>query len=440
MAVKSLYEEFKDKLPPELPPESINNMSRSLVENLSEEYMARKNVLNNEVETDDLEIEDDIIDGEDFMNEFFPDDVEGDEDVDLEVYLDDEDEVIEEEIQPEPKKIEVKPSKKKTQTKNSFEEYIEREEKEVNLKKELNIVNIDSMTASNSYMRFLKKRIRSTYYLILPNSGYTASVRGLDIEEIDALRNSFTDHYEYKKAIKETIFRCIEESSVHFENIDQFANATAILDLEILLFGIMVKTFGNVSNFAYKCTSCEKDNRMSVDLNSIVMIKNDVTRDIMNNIETSEDPQKPFLESKVRDFERIKLPDTQLMIDIGVPTLTNEESTLKAFRSSGKQFEESRLFVYMNTVKDLFMPYFRREDDEEPSGYTKVTNKMEIYNLLRNMTKKDRDVFDKALEKFYNIDVNFKISNCKCSSCSKDNEVDFNIVENFIQSILVDGI
>ena len=427
---KTLYEEFKHTLPPNIPAEAINNMPRAIVENLADEYAQMMKDEGKEAIAAETEVVDSI---EDLLNEVDLDITDEDEEL-IEEVLDEEPEV-EEVVEEKKPKVKIKALEEKSEVKEQPVEKKSSVPQEINLDN-LNIVNVNSMDAINSYNRYIKKKIRSTFFVALPASGYTASMRGLNIEEVDSIRNSFDDNYEAKERIKELAYACIEKSSVNFASYAEFLEGTALMELDILLFGIMVKTFGMVNEFNHTCSSCGTSNSLRVNLNNVVRIDNDTSLKKIEEIQTSNNPREQFNTSIVRALHKVYLPDSKIVLELKVPTLSTEKEKVNFFRKSSKK-NSTRLFTYANVIHGMYIPYFDVNDEvmDTPYGFTKVNSMDEIIENINLFSKEDRDVIESALTDFYKFRVDFKLEDVECSKCNHKSTLEFDIQENFILSI-----
>jgi acetate kinase len=55
------------------------------------------------------------------------------------------------------------------------------------------------------YNQYLQKTLYSTFQVVLPLSNYEAHLRGLTLDEIDALKNSFADQFTVKPKLTKNI-------------------------------------------------------------------------------------------------------------------------------------------------------------------------------------------------------------------------------------------
>lgn len=434
--MSSLYEKYKDKLPPEMTESTVNSMSEDLVIQLVESYsvnlganipkhMQSKNeeANKNEMEQEDLE---DVEELPDELRDFIEEETNDLEELNV--------------SEPESTSIEIDgketPVKKKKKAKKVTKAINFGEKKE---KLSINLVDVSTLSAESSYNAFLKKKVKATYMVVNPISGYEAHVRGMTIEEIDFLKSSISDYYDTQEKIRKIVFSCIESSSIPFKDYDDFLAKTANAELKNLMFGIMIGTFGSISNFSYKCPECDSENTIEVNLNSIVKLHSDKIGNLIDLILTTENVEELFDYIPLhRDIKRVKLPETQLVLDIKFPSLKTEVETSKFFRKVGKGIESSSLVTFLMIADSLYLPYFE-EGSEEPKGYSKITSIQEKYNYLKNLVPKDMKILENSIEDYSDYLIDFYLKDQSCSECgTKVEKIEFDVIENFIKAILTE--
>lgn len=315
---------------------------------------------------------------------------------------------------------------------------VEQEEKEIEIKfidEPLRATNANNMEVELAYNNYIKKRVRSTYFVVLPVSGYTASVRGLTIEEIDSIKSSYEDYFTSKDRIKDLIFGCIQSSSIPITDLNKFKEITSITEFKLLLFGIIIKTFGAVNNLEYTCGSCKSKNISKVDINSILMVKDDELKGLIDTIMRSTDPQKEVDDSVLSKVKRFELPDTKIVVDIAIPSFKRDSEITTFFRMANKAIEESSIFNYMSLIKKMYIPHIQ---NDEITGYITVNSNESKYNHINHFTKKDRETINKVVSSYTKYDIDFVAEGLTCKKCGEKNKIEFNVIENFLVAVLTE--
>jgi hypothetical protein len=120
------------------------------------------------------------------------------------------------------------------------------------------------------YNQYLQKTLYSTFQVVLPLSNYEAHLRGLTLDEIDALKNSFADQFTVKQKLSETIYNCIEQTSIGKISYQDFLQYTVDTDFEILVYAVYNKTYGKINSFTITCPHCGVSHKREIPFNEII--------------------------------------------------------------------------------------------------------------------------------------------------------------------------
>jgi hypothetical protein len=154
-------------------------------------------------------------------------------------------EVEEDIIKEKPKKTKI--PKKEIETK-----------KEVKDLSKINIISIPAHSLSANFENQLKKTVRSTFQVILPQSGIELQVRGLGIDELDALKNSFTDEFSLQQKLVQILYSCTEETNVGYLTFEEFKSHISHNEIDLILFGVFNKTYGKMTSYRITCPECKE--------------------------------------------------------------------------------------------------------------------------------------------------------------------------------------
>lgn len=420
---KTLYDEFGHSLPKSMSPEMVNNMPREIIENLAEEFAERYSTEEEPEQEVEVHTDDPIIDA-------------GEKEPELEEALEEASSLMDF-LQSEAKVVEETPKKKEAlpPVKISVER---KSPKKATSLADLNILSLNSMDAQKSINRYMGRRVFSTYMVVLPISGYSANMRGLKIDEVDSIRSSFEDDFELLERVKELTYACMETNSAGFKSYEEFLEGTSKTELEILLFGMMVKTFGHINEFNVHCRSCKKDNTLRLNMNEIIRIDNPEAITQINRIKEAEDGAAFQKQSTLYDVERVQLPESKIVLDIRIPSIGRESSTQRVFRNMDKN-QTTRLFYLMNITDRFFLPHFNDDESEEPDGYIEITTPIDIMNYLNVLETEDRKVIDDTVDSMILQEVKFRVEKVPCKSCGAENDIRFDIIPNFFRSVLIEA-
>lgn len=299
----------------------------------------------------------------------------------------------------------------------------------------LTVVDAPVSTVKMNYDAFLSKTLKSTYYVVLPVSGYSANVRGMSVEELDSVKTSSTSNEDRMDILSRIIYSCILDTSVGKMTFETYVENTAQTELPILLFGIMIKTFGHINTINYKCGSCGEVNKgINLDLNSLMQIKTDKVTEIMRLIDLKEEPEKFIKDSLLKTLDiRFELPESKIVVSAKFGNL-EKDITLTRFRKHLNIKDGNLIAELLHFVDSLFIPVFDKSGTQESGNYAMYTKTADIYNYLKNMSLEDLRVFAKEMSALddYQINFNRKIN---CTHCRKENDISVDIIPNFYYSI-----
>lgn len=294
--------------------------------------------------------------------------------------------------------------------------------------------NIPMAFVENNYNKYINDNLMSTYHIILPISGYSASVRGMTIAEQDYLKNSAESETELLERLRRTIYNCIQQSSIKM-TYDQFLANTESSEVSILLFGIMIKTFGKLKNFEYVCNKCESKNSITnFPIEDFVTIHSDEVKAIFQNIETN--PEEAFSNSKLKIYKkRIRLNDSKLVVELGFNSLYKDTKLERLFN---KEEKELSLYTVMTILNALYIPIFDENNKNRIVSYAEVKAPRQMFNFLMKITKNDKDEIIKTVEeelKKYRITYE---TEQVCSNCGNRQQIEFSPIENFFLALFLE--
>lgn len=299
----------------------------------------------------------------------------------------------------------------------------------------LPLVDAPVSTVKMNYDAFLAKTLKSTYFVILPISGYSANVRGMTVEELDSVKTSATSNEDRMDILARIIYSCILDTSIGKMSYDSYILNTAQTELPILLFGIMIKTFGHINTINYKCNSCGTTNKdINLDLNSLMQIKTDKVTDIMRKIDLKEEPEKYIKESLLKTLDvRFQLPKSRVVVSAKFGTLEKDVS-LSKFKKHLSIKDGNLVADLLHFVECIFVPVFDKSGTEESGNFAKYTKTTDIYHYLKDMALEDLRVFASELAVLDDYQINFN-REINCTHCRAKNEISVDIIPNFYYSI-----
>ena len=290
----------------------------------------------------------------------------------------------------------------------------------------------------NTYNKFVEKNLMSTYHVILPISGYSTSLRGMTIAEQDFLKNSLESENVLLERLRKTIYNCMKETSVKMTYKEFLAN-TESTEISILMFGIMLKTFGKIKDYSFVCNKCGTKNIMdNFDIENFVTIKTELTKSIFRDIENPELAIAAFEGSKLKKYrKRVRLDNSKLVVELAFNNLLKDSKLERLFSAEEKKLS---LYSVMTLLNAIYIPIFSKEDETVVESYAEVKAPKQMFNFLNKITKSDKDsIIDTVEEELSKFRITYETKReCSNIECRHEQVIEFNPIENFFKALLAD--
>ena len=209
----------------------------------------------------------------------------------------------------------------------------------------------------DDYTKMRKMRVEKepVTQVVLPQSGYSAVLKGLSSIEIESLVNMYssTDIYRGRKLELSKIHDKIADTSIGRIKFDDFLQMTSLQELNTLWYGIFCSTYPSPSEFPFECEKCGTKHKMKIPHEKLLLLERGKEEEIANSIfkiiEGAKNPKELIEKSQVNTLKRIKLPKSNIIIELKTPTLYDYlEKTINNI--SSKMIEEDSITVNL-------MPY-----------------------------------------------------------------------------------
>ena len=304
----------------------------------------------------------------------------------------------------------------------------------------LPIMNVSTMHAHDNYIKHVNMNV-ATYEVVLPQSGYSAKMRGLTADEIDVLRNSINTSYQSSREdLTKIVFNCIRETGLKQFTLSDFENYTSLLDFNILLFGILHQTYGALNSFDFTCPHCSNSFKRDIVTNSLIQVKSQDASDAVVNIQHAKDKNEAFKKSLLRNYrKRLRIPESDIIIEIGLANIVRDKTIGSYFSRLSDKEKNTRKFFLTSIITKLLLPQY--DINGGVAGYAEVTSPSEIYSYLDDVKSKSYNKIipkiNKILDKYT---IAFKIPDVTCPSCRKDIEgSNIDMADYFLLEVIRDG-
>lgn len=350
--------------------------------------------------------------------------------------------IIEKPIVEEVKPVETKPVEKVVEEKPIQQEFISSEVREVTDEELSNIV-IENNVLKPIFSNIVP--VNPVYEIVLPISGYSVSVRGMNIGEVDVIRNSSMHNQESANEILlKTAFNCIDKSKIdeigiEKFDINKFSQITAYMDLQVLLYGVTKQTFGHVTTYDINCPHCSGSYEKQIPLDSLTTASSDkIIEEIKDIIDTSDKKEKVKTSLLNTMKDQIILTNSittksRFLIKIKQPSINDVKRAndiVKALIKSNKLTEESlRIKDMLPYISEMAIAVLDSNRNFIPNKYQMIGEKTLFIDALNQCDNKNLDILYKRINQFIGKDLlRYVIPTFKCDKCHEDivgAEIDF---------------
>ena len=270
-------------------------------------------------------------------------------------------------------------------------------------------------------------------------SRYRAKMRGLGYGQLadllmDVKEPRFEEHLKRYSIIYNNI---IETTVGKFKSFEDFLKSTAKIDIDTMLYGLMVSTYPEIDTVAITCGRCGTQFPQKYFVRDLMDIKNASTDylkkldDLMNCPES--EYENFFKESPVHKRKYIKLPASGYVVEIGIVSaydylynVVNEFGDNKFEKLHGDDINNSlRLnIIFLDMVRSISIP-----KKDNPKRLVKYESFEDVIQILYRMPMSDQQILNGILGQYYNnYTIGFNIKDCKCPNCNNtiDTDVDLN--------------
>ena len=227
--------------------------------------------------------------------------------------------------------------------------------------------------------------VHKHYYVKLPHSNYEFEVRGLLVEEEDALKSATTSPKRAGDMIMKTFWNCIssdiKKPDHPFGRFDTFCKSISLADRDALALAICQETYGSTHDMIVTCSRCGKTFVDQVCLPECI------------DLNIYHGPTPILQQRKV-----VELPELGWKIYLKIPTVADELATLNtdSIDRNSKENISSRAsdYIFIDKIE------FDDKTDTALNFSDTITNYISIYGLIRKRPAIIRKLLAKEYESF----------------------------------------
>lgn len=315
-------------------------------------------------------------------------------------------------------------------------EFSEEEKEKLSLANEIRVTTVETLELEScdivapdkSFVENIEANEVTVGTTVVPcvSSGYKATMRGAGYGQLgDLLINPQTAPFDkYYKAYS-IIYNCIVNTTIgKFKTFDEFLKKTSWLDMNVLLYGIIVSTFPEIDGIQLTCERCRKSFEHKYVVRDLFDIRAASTAYLEKFDQLlelrGEDVMKFNAEAPIYHNKLIKLPNSNWIIKCGISTAydylyqrvnnVNNEDWAKTHPDDVNQILYSNA-EFVSVVRGIGIP--------RPDGKIVMYEGFDdIINAIYKLPADDMAILNSVLTKFYmDYFVTFSIKNTKCPNC-----------------------
>lgn len=257
--------------------------------------------------------------------------------------------------------------------------------------------------------------------IVLPASGYTATLKGASTYELISLMGSSEDALLDTETKWSTVHSKIEDTSLGKMNFNDFLRATAAIDYNMFIYGLLCATYPDDDKLPLQCANdkCKKTFEHSYSVRSLIRAEqmSDKLKELVSKTvdgsHTKEDADRTHGEAPVNQVKTVKLPVSGYVFEVYVQSA--HELIYNSIKGLTENDEEkyNQASILSTVVKTAYIP-----DEEKPGEAFEFSDSMDITKIIFTLQSTDILVLSKQSELILDdITFEFGLMNVKCPHC-----------------------
>ena len=258
-----------------------------------------------------------------------------------------------------------------------------------------------------------------TTNIVLPISGYTATMKGCSAYELISLIEGNNNALLDAQNKWSLIHSKIESTSLGDMDFNTFLLNTAAADYNIFIYGLLCSTYPDDDTIPLTCEHCKKDFDHKYSVRSLIRVEamKDKLRDlIMYTVDSSvsEATAKAAHENApISMLKRVKLPNSQIVAEIYVQSAYDLINKSIKDLAENKDPKYNQASILSTLIKTFFIP-----DPEEPGTYFEVSDANSIAKTLYTLSEVDVMIIRRLGETLMeDLSVEFGLMDITCPAC-----------------------
>lgn len=285
---------------------------------------------------------------------------------------------------------------------------------------ELSTIKTKKMKKKSEFDKIIKRVTNiHTTNIVLPISGYTATMRGCSAYElislIDGNNNALLDAQQKWSLIHSKI----ESTSIGDLSFNDFLLNTASGDYNIFIYGLLCSTYPDDDTIPLTCEHCKKEFEHKYSVKSLIRVEamKDRLKDaIMETVDASistESAKQVHENAPISQVKRVKLPNSGIIAEVYVQSAYDLINKSIKELADNKDPKYNQASILSTLVRSFFIP-----DPDEEGSYYEVDGAMDIAKTLYTLSEIDVMIIRKFGDNILSdLSMEFGLMDITCPAC-----------------------
>lgn len=265
-----------------------------------------------------------------------------------------------------------------------------------------------------------------TSNIVLPLSGYTATMRGCSSFELISLLDSTDNIVENTRTKWSLIHSKIEDTSIGKMDFNEFLHRTASSDYQVLIYGILCATYPDDDKIEIKCDNkkCGKTIEHHYSIRSLIRAESmseklkETFMNIVDNSYVLETAKEVHKNSQINTTKTVELPESKIIIELKVQSAYDLINRSLKSLVENKDPKYNQASVYATAIHRAYV--IDPESDINDPEYFEVTDTFDITQLIYQLGTKDLLILRNLGDKMFDgMLMDFGLMDVTCPSCRK---------------------
>lgn len=281
---------------------------------------------------------------------------------------------------------------------------------------------------TKAYQKIKKKRekMEVVTQVVFPNSGYLAQYKGFSSTELRKLPSilSNLDKFRALQYKLKVIHDKMVTTNVGRMSFENWLKTTSVLEINNIYYALFCSTYPDVNSYPHICEDPKCKAKFTFDYHNknLLMLDGeeeniDETRDtivhIINDIERA---MELYSESNVNTLDRVRLPESGIIVEVRHPSLWNElKDTLQP--AIVGEIDDDEAIATLTYIENIYVP----EDPSDPeTDFLMLEDINDKYDAITNLKEKDDLALAKTLNKIVSkYNIVYGMHDVVCPFCKK---------------------